>query len=523
MMHPWLCAALAWMLAAPAVAQFPPPTDSIKPLAAALAQLDKSDPGSPAGFSGRLEYVDLLLRSEEGDCQQRLDDAQSQLDSTTADPAFEVVLPAGLARQEDLEYRIHAARANCNAADRSRRQNELHQALAAAQRSVELYRDALDYPSTAAMEVDVAVTQRLLGNELAAVAALRAAIDMDREYGLRDAAADNYALLARWTGDAGKIPEGMEDFPARTVTLKFNWSICNARVAIDATVGRVVSGNIERYHADRSFRRTYRAGLMNWQVENEPGEVSFGATEWPQDPKASRDIGVSLERALLQVPNIDVRRVPQGSSGQGELARVKADDLSEQLAKATQALFLQHASPSGPGARAKLPHSLIRNVETVFAPDVIEEKAAEDYGFETGIWIDATLEQGVWYRMSTPLTVPGTIPAVMDHDVEFAYTRQVPCDADSTDPSCVEIVVRASPEADALQSFVDDLNETATGRHLSKAHYWGATYMRIVTDPKTLLIHVRDVRNYWHFSTEGDGLDEIANQSERVLVTSVYR
>jgi hypothetical protein len=57
---------------------------------------------------------------------------------------------------------------------------------------------------------------------------------------------------------------------------------------------------------------------------------------------------------------------------------------------------------------------------------------------------------------------------------------------------------------------------------MPKAHFWAATYMRIVTDPKTLLTHFRDVRNYWHFSTEGGSLDEIANQSERLLVTSVY-
>lgn len=519
-MRSWFCAATAWILTSTVVAQVPSTEDSIKALAAALAELDKSDPGSPAALSGRLEYVDLLLRSEEGDCRQRLDNAQSELDTATVNPAFEVVLPASLARQEDLEYRIHAARADCNAPETWKRQNELHQALAAAQRSVDLYRDALDYPSTVAMEFDIAVTQRLLGNDAAAIAALRSTIDMDREYGFHDDAVDNYALLAKWTGDTS-ASGGMEDFPARTVTLKFGWSICNAQVAIDATVARVVNGSIERYHADRTFRRTYRSGLMNWQVENEPGQVTFDVPQWPQDPEALHDIGLSLERALLQVPDIDVRRLANGSSGQGELARVvKPDELSERISKATRELFLQHES--SPGAHERLPRSVIHNVDMVFAPGVIEEKAAEDYSFETGFWIEATLEQGVWYRMSAPLTVPGTIPAVMDHDVEFAFTRQAPCEADSTDRSCVELVVRANPEADALQSFIDDLNDTATGRRLPNAHYWAATYMRLVADPKTLLPHVRDVRNYWHFSTEGSSLDESANQFERVVVTSVY-
>lgn len=51
----------------------------------------------------------------------------------------------------------------------------------------------------------------------------------------------------------------------------------------------------------------------------------------------------------------------------------------------------------------------------------------EDYDFQTGVWIGATLEQGVWYNMSVPLTLPGARQLVLPHDVEFAYTRDVPC------------------------------------------------------------------------------------------------
>src|SRR5581483_2458464 len=97
-----------------------------------------------AALQGRLEYVDLLLGSPAGEeCQKRLDEAQSQLDSLAADPSFEVLLPAALARQADAEYRIHTARAECVSAP-EKRSSELHAALAAAQRAVGLYRDALD-------------------------------------------------------------------------------------------------------------------------------------------------------------------------------------------------------------------------------------------------------------------------------------------------------------------------------------------------------------------------------------------
>jgi hypothetical protein len=56
-----------------------------------------------------------------------------------------------------------------------------------------------------------------------------------------------------------------------------------------------------------------------------------------------------------------------------------------------------------------------------------------------------------------------------------------------------------------------------------KAHYWSSTYMRIVTDPNTLLIHVRDVRQYWHTSFDGvAGPDGIQNESQRLVATSDY-
>ena len=495
-----LLTAAAWILGSTAAADpvAPPPDDGqiAQTLTGAIAELDRSDPGSPAALNMRLEYADFLVATQTGNCQQRLDAAQSQLDTAAADPAFEVVLPAGPARQADLEYRIHVARAAC-APGPPQRRNELHQGLAAAQRAVDLYRDALDYQSMAVMQFNVGVTQRLLGNDAAAVVALRAAIDMDREYGFRDDATDNYELLARWTGGTHDLEAPEDPPPTRTTTLKFGWSICNARVAMDMTYTRVADGGIVRSRGSRSFERTYRAGWLNWQVSGQTGQLDFEVPQWPRQEPEWQLVYLSFESALLRVPDIEVTR-------RGDFAHAMGlFDFSSKLAKATRAL--------SPG--------LAHERDLSFAPGVIEGKAAEDYNFDTGIWIGATLEQGVWYSMSAPLMLPGTFAVTVSHDIEFAFTRQVPCSPDSTERACVELVIRAAPEADALADFAVDL---AARLHLSKgkkAHLWSETYMRIVTDPNTLMTRSRDVRHYWHVAYDGADLNEIANQSERIRVT----
>jgi hypothetical protein len=58
-----------------------------------------------------------------------------------------------------------------------------------------LYRDALDYQSTAVMQFNVAATYRQLGDANNALSALETAVAMDRQYGLRQDAEDNAGLL----------------------------------------------------------------------------------------------------------------------------------------------------------------------------------------------------------------------------------------------------------------------------------------------------------------------------------------
>src|SRR5689334_22958547 len=100
MMRSLAFAAATWLLGSTAIAgttppDAPPAYPDTRTLLDSITELDKSDPSSPAALEGRLEYVELVLSTAAGDdCQKRLDEAQSQLDTAAANPSFEVLVPA---------------------------------------------------------------------------------------------------------------------------------------------------------------------------------------------------------------------------------------------------------------------------------------------------------------------------------------------------------------------------------------------------------------------------------------------
>src|SRR5665213_2220730 len=106
-----LIAAAATVAGAAACAPMPrgaTPNEEIKAadFEAAISRLEQHDPQSPEALNARLDYADFLSQSAQGDCRQRLDAAQSQLDIVAGRPAINVLLPLGPARMANGEYKI---------------------------------------------------------------------------------------------------------------------------------------------------------------------------------------------------------------------------------------------------------------------------------------------------------------------------------------------------------------------------------------------------------------------------------
>jgi tetratricopeptide (TPR) repeat protein len=487
----------------------------------AIAALDKIDPRAPAALASRLEYADFLAGSASGDCQQRLANAESLLAMIAANPALEVTLPSGRARAANIEYRIHLARASCGSSPPDR-ETELRKALAAAQRAVDLYRDALDYQSMAIAQFDAGVTYRMLGDDGAAVASLETAIEMDREYGFRRDAEDNYKLLMRWKGNdtvaaataaADPAASVMQDFPSRSAALKFGWIANDTDVGIQMDYTRAAADKINRAVGTGLVKRHLRERYGRWVASYEPNKTANDADVRPNGAADLDKLATIFTRALRQHPDIEV-------SNTGDLQEVvDSGKVSRRLSAAAQALIRERAPAAKIAARSS--RHAAYEIDIAFAPEVIEATTAENYSLETGAWIGATLEQGVWYKMSAALTMPGIEQLLFPYDVEFAYTHNVPCTAGSTIRSCVELVIHATPQEDVLKEFLKQVPRQLHLRHGQAMHYWSTTYLRIVTDPNTLMTYASESRRYWYLSTDADPRGA-ENVSERIVSTFAY-
>jgi len=372
---------LAVPLLAAACATKPPPA----PVGAAdfettIARLEKLDPQSPEALNARLEYADFLSdtppapntpsknsgNSGGGDCRKRLDAAQTQFDVLAARPAVRVLLQLGPARLANTAYKIHAARADCDPANR---QSELRQALDAARNGVTLYREAMDYQSAAVMQFNVATTEQALGDEAAAVGALKDAIAMDREFGFRDDAEDNERLLLNWTKAADPetaLAATMKDFPTHSLAFKFDWSGRQADVAIAADDLSLVDGKFVQSHGAINLERKIDAASRDWAVTNTPGFAQYQLGDWPAEAKGGEWLMFYfLASALMQAPSI---KVAHG----GDFEAVTDKDFGSRLALRVSTRMDQIPSQNDLASV----NATTRDMKAAFSPEFVQDSAA---------------------------------------------------------------------------------------------------------------------------------------------------
>ena len=514
----WIAVAAAIGVAscAPVPALTATPTKAVD-FEAAISRFAANGPQSPPTLDARLQYAFFLSGAAGQDCEKQLAAAQSQLDMVAARPGIDVILPRAAARLADGEYRIHLARATCGS--QTPLKNELQQALEAAQHAVALYRDALDYQSAALMQFDVAANYQQLDDADGALAALEAAIAMDRDYGFRKDAEDNIRLLLQWkdqkAGDSD-VAAAMKDFPSRTAEFKFDWSDSDADVALDVEDTSVIQGKIIQSRRAVELKRQIREGSEGWVVTNEPGNSSDDLGDWPAGANVPQwPVLYFLASSLLWAPDIEVSR-------DGDFKSVRFPEaFGTSLAAEVSAKISSRASTASRIAHSAPGQQIMGDPSLAFAPDFIESKAGQDYGIETGTWIGAKLEQGVWYQMSASLFLPGLGLGhyLVQHDIAFAFTRELPCMTGS-DHLCAEIILHATPDANDLKSALEEADPGLKLADNQPAHVWARTDIRLVIDPKTLLPYTSDTRQTWY-----DGLAKKSDpiiESVRAVLVSVY-
>lgn len=487
---------------------------------AAIAQIKESNPGSPALLNAQLAYADYLLSAAPGSCSGRIVLAQEQLGSIDASPNTRALYPKGWASAADLEYRLHVARAACDAKTDSNgnskadSRDDLLAAIAAARHAVTLYRNDYDYRSMVVLQFDVAVALHQLGESGPAVMALEDALDMDHEYGLRDDAQQNYALLLTWRGEpagAAQVAALMRDFPHREVTLKFDWHAGDSRVSLENHRVCVQDGGTVHSLAAAAFERSITANHGGgWSVSYTSRLTAYEPGVWPSE-KGPHVPALAFAAATIPAVAIDV-------SNTGQLLSLKdSKSLSDRLVIKANKL-IKAGEPSGRLARAEFSDAVDAAARDL-SPGILEAQTTQNYQLETAMWIGAKLQQGVWYQMSGSLALPGLPYYFVQHRIQFAFTRWVPCTAAETAPRCVEIVLHATPDANSLKDVIGDISGDYENPH--GVDYDAATEARIVVDPTTLLSYAHEERVFW-YGTIGKGKGESVLIAEDLRSTTSY-
>lgn len=479
---------------------------------AAIARLERYDTAAPQALNARLQYADFLANQADGDCHARLERAQGQLDIVAARPAARILLPLGAARLAGAQYKIHAARADCDA---SAKDSELAKALDAAREAVAQFRAGLDYQSAAIMQFNVAATLRALGDNQAATAALQNTIALDREFGFRDDGADNLRLLQHWQGgdeSDAHVAELMKDFPGpRTATLKFAWGSSDATVAIRALETNLTEGKVVESSGAVTLQRHVRPDASTWAVSYDPGNASADLGTWPADRDIlKRFTAYMLCLALLETPkyrieaNGDFHDLPDGKA----FSKTASDEIATRFGNA-------------PGDEKALGADL----KNALSPYQVENRMAEQHSLETATWAGAALQQGESYQMQAPLFLPGMGLGqyfIVTHDITFSFARQLGCTPDDAAKSCVEIVVHATPAPADLAKVLVQMASLFHMKDFDILRFWSSTNLRLVVKPATLEPVLSDMRRSWYVDVTDDPAMGAIVSSERIVTTTAY-
>lgn len=478
---------------------------------AAIARIERNDPASPALLNAQLAYGEYLLSAAPGPCASRIVLAQEQLGSVDASPMTRAMFPDGWARAADLEYRLHLARAACDS--KSDRRDDILAAIAAARRAAELYRNVFDYRSMVIMQFDAAIALRQMGEKSAAMTALHAALDTDRQYGFRDDAEQNYKLLLTWRGapaGAAQVAGFMADFPKRQVSLKFGWHATQAQVAFESRRATLEDGQMVRSRGAAGFEGQIAPSHEGgWSISYTHRLNQYEPGVWPSGHGSQAS---QLKFSPAAFPALDFK---VSATGEFETVTDSKAFAARLLAKADKQI--KAGAPSGKDAKS-LTIDAVATADFALSPGLLEAGTAENYQLETAMWIGAQLEQGVWYEMTAPLSLPGMPEFVVQQRIVFAFTRRVPCTAGANAHTCVELVVHATPDKDALQDVLTDLAGSGEDPYF---HYDASTAARIVLDPATLLPYARDEKIYW-YASDGSGSGQSLLSSEHLVSTTTY-
>jgi len=489
------------LFAAGAVAQETPPTyeQQVKALEDEIARAGKIDQKHPDFLSAQLDYAQVLARNTSEDtCATRLPEAEAHFKIARESPVAPLVLAGGRGRIPVVGYYIEMARSRCTA-DPAQKTAALDAALQYARDGVTGYRAVFIYQPMVIMQFNVAQVLRDKGDQAQAIKELEAAIEMDRTFGMKSDAEENFRTLKQWQGaDAtdAEIATFLAGFATRSVTLKFGWK----PVKVDATAS-FDNATYEGGAAKHTRFTMPMTGALKADEEDFLYEMKIGNPVIDEST-----LGNDLEKKMMGLMARILSKLPAAEiSKAGEFKGARdVDTFAQQMTKeidSALAAALPATDPRFPAVKEAVDQSL----RPYATPENLIRKISEDYSLETGIWGGATLEQNAWLQLPLTLSMNGTPQGIIEHQVEVVLARWLPCAEGKPADSCVELLLEGVPTKKAIEEVAARLATAEQG----KLDYAAQTRMRLVVDPATLVPYQSEVLRYTYLA--------LANKNQRVV------
>lgn len=469
-----------------------------KALAETIERVGKIDQKHPDYLAAQLDYAQLLARNASGeDCAARLPAADAHFRVAKDSVVTPLVLKNARGRVPVVGYYLEMARARCG--NEAQRPDALRAALGYARDAAAGYRALFMYEPMTIMQFNVAQALHDAGDDAQAIKELQAAMELDRTYGFKADAEENFRTLNEWQGKTvtdEEVAAFSAAFAPRSVTLKFGWA--PAKVEGSATFDNAVfeGGAVRHTKFSVPMTGTIKAANDDLVYEVKAGEPRLEASNLGSD--AEKKLVALMARILGRIPVVLISKA-------GEFKEVRdlepfAQQMAAEIDKAVKDA-VPEKDPRYPAVHAAIDQEL----KPLATPENLLGRMQQGYSLETGIWSGATLEQNGWVTLPLTLSMNGTPQGYIEHTVEAAFARRLPCGPGLAAEGCVELVLEAVPTEKAVADVTQKLQESGKGR----LDYAAATRLRLVVDPDTLVPYENETVRYTYLA--------LANQGQRAL------
>lgn len=478
-----------------------------------IARAGKIDQKHPHFLAAQLDYAQLLARNTaEENCATRLPEAEGHLKIARDSLVTPLVLTGAAGRIPVVGYYVEMARSRCSA-DAAQKTAALNAALKLARDAVAGYRGIFMYEPMTIMQFNVAQTHLDLGDKPQAIKELQAAIELDRMYGLKADAEENFRTLNLWQDKQvtdAEVTAFSAAFQPASVQLKFGWK--PVKVESNASFGSATfeGGSVKHTKFSMPMTGTIKAEKDLLVYEVKVGEPKLDASALGSDVE-KKLVGL-MARILAKLPAAEIS--PTGDFKGARDIEGFAKAMNTEIDKA-----VVQAVPAGDPRLPNIKAALDQELRPYAAADNLLGKIQQGYSLETGIWTGATLEQNAWVSLPLTLSMNGTPQGFIEHTVEAVFSRRVPCAAGLPAGGCVELLLDAVPTPKAIEDVAAKLAAADQG----KLDYAAATRMRLVVDPATLVPYENETLRYTYLALGNKGQRAVKIASEQSQVAYKYR